>query len=114
MAFNVKRSCELQHANRVLMAYANRKLQTKLHIPTAHSELLLSHTPCVKHHVWTLRYLQAQMKHRIKGLENSHLFEKTEATDERISVCNVIEKLMEHSIHCLPCSYTNDFIDLSP
>ena len=24
----------------------------------------------------------------------------------------VIEKLMEHDIHCLPCSYTNDVIDL--
>ena len=22
---------------------------------------------------------------------------------ERISVCNVIEKLTEHGIHCLPC-----------
>ena len=27
--------------------------------------------------------------------------------------CKVIEKLMEHDIHCLPCSYTNDVIDLS-
>ena len=35
----------------------------------------------------------------IKCLEKSHLFE---ATVERISVCNVIEKLMEHGMHCLP------------
>ena len=27
---------------------------------------------------------------------------KSEATVERISVCNVIEKLMEHGMHCLP------------
>ena len=25
----------------------------------------------------------------------------------------VTEKLMEHGIHCLPCSYTNDVIELS-
>ena len=39
---------------------------------------------------------------------------KSEVTVENISVCNVIEKLMEHGIHCLPCSGTNDVIDLLP
>ena len=39
---------------------------------------------------------------------------KSDVTVERISVCNVTEKLMEHSIHCLPCSNTNDVIDLLP
>ena len=38
----------------------------------------------------------------------------SEVTVERISVCNVIEKWMEHGIHCLPCSYTNDIIDMLP
>ena len=38
----------------------------------------------------------------------------SEVTVERISVCNVIEKLIEHGIHCLPCSYTNDVIYLLP
>ena len=39
---------------------------------------------------------------------------KAEATVERISVCNVIEKIMEHGIHCLPYSYTyDDVIHLS-
>ena len=37
---------------------------------------------------------------------------KSEDIVERISVCNVIEKLMEHGIHCLPCSFTNGIIDL--
>ena len=37
---------------------------------------------------------------------------KSEVTVERISVCNVIEKLMEYAIHCLPCSYTNSVIDV--
>ena len=37
---------------------------------------------------------------------------KSEATVERISVCNVIENLAEHGIHCLPCSYSNNVIDL--
>ena len=37
---------------------------------------------------------------------------KSEVTAERISVYDVTEKLMEHGVHCLPCSYTNDVIDL--
>ena len=36
----------------------------------------------------------------------------TDVTIERISVCNIIEILMEHGIHCLSCSYTNDVIYL--
>ena len=39
---------------------------------------------------------------------------KSEAYVERISVCNVIEILAEHDIHCLSCSNTNDVIDLLP
>ena len=39
---------------------------------------------------------------------------KSEVTVERISVCNVTEKLLEHGIHSLPCSYTIDIIDLLP
>ena len=41
-------------------------------------------------------------------------FRKSEVTVERISFCNVSEKLMEQGNHCLPCSYTNDVIDLLP
>ena len=37
---------------------------------------------------------------------------KSKVTVERISVCNVTEKLREHGIHCLPCLYTNDVIDV--
>ena len=67
----------------------------------------LSRTDCI-----TLTIFE---KHGFKGLENNQLFEKSEATVERISVCNVVKmKLMEHGLHCLPRSYTNDFIDLSP
>ena len=39
---------------------------------------------------------------------------KLEVTVKRIPVCNVTEKLMEHGIHCLPCSYSNDFINMLP
>ena len=39
---------------------------------------------------------------------------KSEVTIERISVCNVIENLMEHGINCLPCSYTSGIIGLLP
>ena len=37
---------------------------------------------------------------------------KSEVTVERISICNVNEKLMEHGIHYVPCSCINDIIDL--
>ena len=37
---------------------------------------------------------------------------KSEDSVERISVFTVIEKLEEHSIHCLPCSDTNDVINM--
>ena len=39
---------------------------------------------------------------------------KCEVSVERISVCNVIGNLAEHGIHCLPCSCTNDVIDVLP
>ena len=39
---------------------------------------------------------------------------KYEITVERISVSNVIKKMMEPGIHCLPCSYTNDVINMLP
>ena len=37
---------------------------------------------------------------------------KSEVTVERVSVCIVIEKLMEHGRQCLLCSYANDVMDL--
>ena len=46
-----------------------------------------------------------------KQLENNHLI-KSEASVERISVCNIIENLVEQGIHSLPCSYTNDVINM--
>ena len=39
---------------------------------------------------------------------------KSEFTVESISVCNVIEKLIEHNLHCLPCQCTNDITDQLP
>ena len=39
---------------------------------------------------------------------------KSEVSVERISVYIVVGNLVEHSIHCLPCSYSNDVIDLLP
>ena len=36
---------------------------------------------------------------------------KSNVSVERILVCHVIEKSMEHGIHSLPCSYTNNVID---
>ena len=37
---------------------------------------------------------------------------KSEASVERVSVCNVIKNSAEHGIHCLPCSNNNDITHL--
>ena len=37
---------------------------------------------------------------------------KSECSVEKNSVCIVIENLAGHGIHCLPCSYTNDVINM--
>ena len=37
---------------------------------------------------------------------------KSEVSVERIYFCNVMEKLEEHIIHCLLCSFTKDVIYL--
>ena len=44
--------------------------------------------------------------------EKNICLRKYEDSVERISICNAIENLAEHSIHCLPCSYINDAIDI--
>ena len=41
-------------------------------------------------------------------------FRKSKGSVGRISVCNVTEHSAEHGIHCLPCSYTNDVINMLP
>ena len=38
----------------------------------------------------------------------------SEVSFERISVCNVTEQNAEHDGYCLPCSNTNEVIDLLP
>ena len=37
---------------------------------------------------------------------------KSKVPVDKIFVCNVTEKLMEHGIHCLLCSYTSDDINM--
>ena len=37
---------------------------------------------------------------------------KSKVSIERMSVHNVIENFVEHAIHCLPCIYTNDVINM--
>ena len=39
---------------------------------------------------------------------------KPDVSVERIPVCNVIDKFAEYGIQCLPCSYTNDVINMLP
>ena len=52
-------------------------------------------------------------KHRLKLLEKKCL-RKSAVSVERISVCNAIESLAEHGIHCLPGFYTKEVIDMLP
>ena len=51
-------------------------------------------------------------KIELNDLRKIICFKKSEVSVERISVCNVIENLAKHGRHCLPCSYTNDIIEL--
>ena len=46
----------------------------------------------------------------LNGLKIISFLRKSEVTVERISVCDVTEKLKEHGINCLPCSYIKDVI----
>ena len=50
---------------------------------------------------------------QLKDLRKIICLRKSEVTVERISVCNVTEKMMEHGIQCLPCSCTTDVIDVT-
>ena len=67
---------------------------------------------CLIGNLGVLGFIQ-RIKHGIK-LRIRNCLRKSEVTVERFSICIVIEKLMEHGIHCLPCSYTYDAIDLLP
>ena len=50
----------------------------------------------------------------INDLRKIICLRKPEVSVERISVCNVIENLAEHSIHCLLCFYSNVAIIMLP
>ena len=54
------------------------------------------------------------MASNVINTELNDLFQKSEVSVERISVCNVNENLTEHGIHCLPCSYPNNAMDMLP
>ena len=58
------------------------------------------------------RQKEKRINHELNVLKIIICLGKSEVTVVRISVCNFIEKLMEYGIHCLPCSNTNDVIDL--
>ena len=51
---------------------------------------------------------------KLNDLRKILCLKKSKVSVERILVCNAIENLAERGIHCLPCSYTNDAIDLLP
>ena len=60
----------------------------------------------------TLQTHQMNKTTELNDLKIIICLRKSKVTVERISVCNVIEILMEHGIHYLPYSCTNDDIDL--
>ena len=49
----------------------------------------------------------------LNDLRKSICLRKSEVYVLKKKVSDVFEKLLEHGIHCLPCSYTNGIIDLS-
>ena len=49
-------------------------------------------------------FVSFHVQHGIKKLQNNYFLRKSEVSVEKISVCNAIENLAEHGIHCLPCS----------
>ena len=60
----------------------------------------------------TKKTKEKEINNELNDLRIIICLRKSEVTDLRISVCNFIENMMEHGIHCLPCSNTNDVIDL--
>ena len=52
--------------------------------------------------------LESMHNTKLNGLRKFVCLRESKVSVEGISVCHVIEKLMEHGIHCLPCSYSND------
>ena len=50
----------------------------------------------------------------LNGLRKNIYLRKPEVSVERNSVCNVIEELMGHGVHCLTCSLSYNVIDILP
>ena len=70
---------------------------------TTKGNIMLNYV-CVK-----ILYVYTQQAHDVVKII---CLKKCEVSVERISVCNVIENLAEHGIHCLQCCYTNDVINM--
>ena len=51
---------------------------------------------------------------KLNDLRKIICLRKSESSVVRISVYNVLENFAEHGIHCRPCFYTGDFIDMLP
>ena len=58
--------------------------------------------------------MQVIFNSELNDLRKIICLRKSEISVERFSVCNIIENLEEHGIHSLPCSYTNDVINILP
>ena len=63
--------------------------------------------------VLRLHYMVLPYNMELNDLRIITCLRKYRVSVERISICNV-EKMAKHGIHCLPCSYTNDVINLLP
>ena len=51
---------------------------------------------------------------KLNDLRKIICLRKSESSVVRISVYNVLENFAEHRIHCLPCFYIDDIIDMLP
>ena len=56
--------------------------------------------------------LESKFNIELNDLRKNICLRKSDVSVERISVGNVTENLAGHGILCVPCSYTNDVIDV--
>ena len=84
-----------------------------------HLHLFFCIKTCVKLNCWYHKqYVNMQClvpyNTELNDLRKIICLRKPEVSVERISVSYVTENLAGHGIHCLPCSFNNDIINMLP
>ena len=65
-------------------------------------------------HIFYCYYYYFYSKTELNDMRKKICLRKPEVSVERNSVSNVTENSSEHGIYSLPCSYTNDIINIAP